>query len=151
MKDSPIWYQYDLSNERKFIQCIKHLEMMVRRSMSYTSWQKRSKYAVSSCPICSENFGYVRAESHHHPVTLFDIVETILQKHIDLNDLNDFTDFQIAEEIMAQHFAKKVDYIVLCKHCHEKYHDNVPDILDVINDAHKKQKALINDFYNKDI
>lgn len=151
MKDSPIWYQYDLSNERKFIQCIKHLEMLVRRSMSYTSWQKRTKYAVTSCPTCGENFAYVRAESHHHPITLFDIVEGILQKHIDLNDLNDFTDFQICEEIMDMHFAKKVDYVVLCKHCHEKYHDNVPDILETIDAAHLAQKKIIEEFYTKEI
>lgn len=151
MKDSPIWYQYDLSNERQFVKCIKQLEFMVRKSMSYTAWQKRTKYAVSSCPICGESFSYVRPESHHHPITLFDIVENILQKHIDLNDMNDYTDFQIAEEIMEQHFAKKVDYIVLCKHCHEKYHDNVPEVLETIDEAHTRQKKIIDEFYTKEI
>lgn len=151
MKDSSIWYQYDLANERQFIRCIKHLEMLVRKSMSYAAWQKRTKYPVTECPLCGENFHYVRAESHHHPATLFDVVEGILQKHIDLNNLNDFTDFQIAEEIMQEHFAKKVEYIVLCKHCHEKYHDNVPEILETIDEAHIKQKEIINNFYNKEI
>ncbi len=151
MKNSPIWYKYDLSNQQQFIRCIKQMEFMCRKSFSYDSWQKRTKYPVSSCPICGEEFQWVKPETHHHPRTLFDIVEGILQKHIDLNDLDDFTDFEIADEIMGAHFAKKVDYIVLCKHCHEKYHDDHVDILEVIDEAQMAQKKIISDFYNKDI
>ena len=151
MKDSPLWYKYDLSNERQFIQTIKRLEFMCRKSFSYDSWQKRTKYPVSMCPLCGESFEWVKPETHHHPETLFAIVEGILQKHIDLNDLDDFTDFEIADEIMQAHFNKKVGYIVICNHCHEKYHDNMPDILDTIDDAYLAQKKLINEFYNKDI
>jgi hypothetical protein len=149
MKTSPVWYKYDLSNEKQFVLCIKKLEFMVRKSFSYDKWQKRTKYPVSQCPICSDSFEFVKPETHHHPKTLFDIVEGVLQKHIDLNDIDDFTDFQICEEIMELHFAKKIGYIVLCKHCHEKYHDNVPDVLDLIDDAQREQLKTINDFYTK--
>jgi transcription elongation factor Elf1 len=148
---STSWYKYDLTNERQFINCIKKLEFMCRKSFSYDSWQKRSKYAVSSCPVCGDSFEFVRPESHHHPRTLFSIVEGILQNHIDKNDINDFTDFQICDEIMQAHFEKKVDYIVLCKHCHEKYHADVPDILDVIDEAQMAQRKIINSFYTKEI
>ena len=151
MTDSPIWYKYDLSNERQFITCIKKLEYMVRKSLSYDSWAKRSKYAVSLCPTCGESFEYVKPETHHHPRTLFDIVEGVLEKHIDINDLNDFTDFDIVQEIMDAHFQKKVGYIVLCKHCHDKYHDNVPDILECIDEAQAKQIKTIKEFYGKEI
>jgi len=34
MKDSPIWYQYDMSNDGQFTRCIKQLEFMCRKSMS---------------------------------------------------------------------------------------------------------------------
>jgi hypothetical protein len=51
MTDSAIWYKYDLSNQTQFIKCIKQLEFIVRKSLSYDSWQKRTKYPVSECPI----------------------------------------------------------------------------------------------------
>jgi transcription elongation factor Elf1 len=119
--------------------------------MSYDSWQKRTKYPVSSCPICGDSFEFVNPETHHHPKTLFTVVEDILQKHIDLNDIDNYTDFDICQEIMDAHFQKKVNYIVLCKHCHEKYHNDVPDILDAIDECMLKQRQEIKDFYEKEI
>jgi transcription elongation factor Elf1 len=151
MKDSPIWYKYDLSNQAQFVRCIKQLEFLVRKSFSYDSWQKRTKYAVSECPICGESFEFVKPESHHHPQTLFAITEGVLQKHIDLNDIDDYTDFQICEEIMQLHFDKKVSFIVLCKHCHDKYHSDVPEILECIDECQIKQQKQIKEFYTKEI
>jgi len=151
MKDSPIFYKYDLSNEAQFIRCIKQLEFMSRKSLSYDSWQKRTKYPVDKCPLCGDDFEFAKPETHHHPETLFNVVEGILQKHIDLNDLDDFTDLQIVEEIMLAHFDKKVQYIVLCKHCHEKYHDGSPEILESIDIAQLKQGEIIKKFYTKEI
>ncbi len=151
MQDSPIWYKYDMGNEAHYVRCIKQLEFMVRKSMGYESWQKRTKYAVSLCPTCGESFEFVAPETHHHPHTLFDVVDDVLQKHIDLNDLNDATDYEICEEIMDLHYKKKVGYIVLCKHCHDKYHAGVPDILEIIDEAQAQQKKTINNFYTKEI
>jgi transcription elongation factor Elf1 len=151
MKNSSIWYKFDLSNERQFVKCIKQLEFMIRKSLSYDSWQKRSKYSVDICPICGENFEFIRPESHHHPETLFTICERVLQKHIDKNDLDDFTDFDICQEIMDLHFAKKVDYVVVCKHCHEKFHADVPEILEEMDKAFIKQKKERDEFYTKEI
>jgi hypothetical protein len=151
VKNSPIWYRYDLSNEKQFIQCIKKLEFMVRKSMSYDSWQKRTKYPVSECPVCGESFEYVKPESHHFPKTLFDVVEDVLQKHIDLNNLDDYTDFDICQEIMDIHFKKKVGYVVLCEHCHKKFHDGVPDVCEDMPECQAKQRKIIDEFYNKEI
>jgi hypothetical protein len=151
MKNSPIWYRYDMGNERQFVQCIKKLEFIIRKSMGYDSWQRRTKYPVSECPVCGESFEFVKPETHHFPQTLFDIVEGVLQKHIDLNNLDDYTDFDICQEVMDLHFNKKVMYVVLCKHCHEKYHDNVPEVLECIDECQVKQQKLINQFYGKEI
>jgi hypothetical protein len=139
MAGDTIWYQYDLSNEKQFIKCIKALEFIIRKSLSYAIWQKRSKYLIDKCPACGETFEYVPPESHHHPLTLFDIVENTLQKHIDLNDLSEYKDFDICEEVMDLHFQKKIDYIVICKHCHEKYHNGDPNLLDVMDELTIKQ------------
>jgi len=148
MTNSPLWYDVDLSNPTKFIRCIKQLEFMCRKSFSYAVWQKRTKYPISSCPICGDSFEFVAPETHHFPRTLFSITEDILQKHIDLDDLDDFTDFEIADEIMHAHTNKKVAYIVLCTHCHAKYHSEFPDVLEVIDEAYLAQQKIIKDFYN---
>ncbi len=151
MKNSPLWYNYDLSNPTKFIRCIKQLEFMCRKSFSYAVWQKRTKYPISMCPTCGDSFEFVNPETHHWPETLFSVTEGILQKHIDLDDLDDFTDFEIADEIMHAHSDKKVNYIVLCKACHEKYHADHPDILESIDAAYLAQQKTIDAFYNRDI
>jgi len=151
MKDSSIWYKYDLANQAHYVRCIKQLEFMVRKSMGYDSWQKRTKYSVTICPTCGESFEFVSPETHHHPRTLFDVVDDILQKHIDLNTLDDMTDFDICQEIMELHFNKKVQFIVLCKHCHEKYHSDVPEILECINEAQVNQQKKIKEFYKKEL
>jgi len=151
MKDSSIFYKYDLSNEVHFIKCIKQIEFMVRKSLSYDSWQKRTKYAVHKCPLCGDSFEFVRPESHHYPLTLFDITEGVLQKYIDLNTIHDYTDYDICQEVMNAHFQKKVEYVVLCEFCHKKYHSGVPEILESIEAAHMSQKKTIQDFYTKDL
>jgi len=151
MKNSPLFYKYDLGNEVQFARCIKQLEFMIRKSMSYDRWQKGTKYPVSECTLCGESFEYVKPETHHHPQTLFSVVEGILQKHIDLNDLDDFTDFDICQEVMDAHFHKKVMYIVLCAECHSKYHQGVPTVMEEIELAQMKQKKLIDNFYTKEI
>ena len=45
-------------------------------------------------------------------------------------------------------FEKKVDYIVLCEYCHKKYHDNIPEVLDVIDEKWREQKEMREKRYN---
>jgi len=136
--DACIWYNYDLSDNSQYIKCIKHLQKIIRGSMSYDVWQKRSKIGVYICPVCGESNDYIKFESHHYPKTLFDIVDEYLQHLIDLNQIDEKTDFDVAQEIMDMHLRKDINYIVLCQYCHKKYHDNVPDVLDAVENAWKE-------------
>ena len=140
--DDPVslWYKYDMGNEKQYSMCIKHIQKLVRGSMSYDQWQKRSKWGVQKCPICEIEKDYVKMESHHYPATLYDVVDNYLQYLIDTDELKNKTDFDVCQEIMDQHFLRKVDYIVLCEYCHKKYHDDIPEILDVIDEKYKEQK-----------
>ena len=142
---SVIWYNYDLSNEKQYIKCVKHLQRMIRGSMSYDAWQRRSKIGVKECPICNLNRDEDRAkfESHHYPKTLFDVVDEHLQYLIETNQLDNLTDFDVCQEIMDLHFQHQVNYIVLCEYCHKKYHDEIPEILSKIDQAWKTQKETI--------
>jgi len=149
-QNTTIWYNYDLSNEKQYIRCIKHLQKMIRGSMSYDLWQKRSKWGVELCPICGIEKDYVKMESHHYPKTLFDVVDDHMQYLIDTNQLDEKTDFDVCQEIMNQHFMHYVNYIVLCEYCHKKYHDDVPEILDVIDEKWREQKKQREKFIQKE-
>ena len=152
-KENPTaeWMGNDLSSEKVYTFVIKRLEFLVRKSFRYDIWQKRSKIGAKDCPVCKENFYYLKPESHHYPLTLFDVVDNILQHHIEENDLDECTEFELCDEIMNKHFTNQVDFIVLCKQCHEKYHDHVPDVVTAMPKAQQEQKAEVQNYFNKDI
>ena len=131
-----LWYNYDLSDAREIIKCIKHIQKVCRDSLEYDEWQRHCKYKdAQDCPICEDNYYEVNAkcESHHHPKTLYDIVEEVLEDHLEKNDLDDFTGYDICTEVMDLHMLKKVSYINLCQHCHKKYHAGHPDVIEKMN------------------
>jgi len=126
-----LWYNYDLANAKENIKCIKQLEKICRDSLEYDEWQRRCKYADAKiCPICNDDYyeNNSKCETHHHPKTLFDIVENILDNHLEKNDLDDQTGFNVVTEIMDKHMLGQVQYINLCQHCHKKYHNGHPDV-----------------------
>ena len=134
------WYDYDLTNERQYVRAVKHIQKIIRGSMTYNVWQKRSKIGIELCPVCGESREYIKLESHHYPKTLFDVVDDKLQMYIDLDELEEHTDFDICQEVMDDHLQRKVEYVVLCEHCHKKYHDDHPEIIDQVETAYQKQK-----------
>jgi hypothetical protein len=152
-KENPTaeWLGNDLGSEKEYVWVIKKIEFLIRKSFRYDIWQKRSKIGAKNCPICNEDFYYLKPESHHYPETLFDIVDNILQKHISNNDLDDLTEFELCDEVMNRHFSNLVDFVVLCKQCHEKYHDHVPDVVQAMPKAQQKQKEEVQNYFNKDI
>ena len=50
---------------------------------------------------------------------------------------------------MDRHLSREVDYIVLCKQCHEKFHDDVPSVIDTIQEAFIKQKKERDEYFKK--
>lgn len=149
-KKDIFFYDFDMSSQKDVVRAIKVFEFIVRKSMSYNIWQKRSKIPINECPVCNTDFNFIKAETHHHPETLFDIVSKIIESHIDKNDLDDFTDFDICQEIMNLHTTKKVDYIVLCKHCHDKYHSDLPEVVEVMDELQKIQAKEIKENFFKE-
>ena len=145
------WMGFDLSKEKQYTMVIKKLEFIIRKSLQYDIWQKRSKIGVDTCPICEESLHFLKPESHHYPATLFDIVDQVLQEHIHENTLDEQNDLDIAQEVLSKHMRNTIDYIVLCKQCHEKYHDDVPSITSKMPEAFANQKKERFDFKHKDI
>ena len=64
----------------------------------------------------------ITIEIHHEPLTLYDIVNTVVNKYIDngipLNDL------LIADEVMQLHYENKVGLVPLSKTAHQVVHNS---------------------------
>ena len=134
-EDDLVFYGIDLMDEKMFILFIKKTEFICRKSQEYDIWQRRTKsFAVNQnsdpdkddsehCPICGISYKYAAPESHHHPITLFNLCVKQFQIWIDNRELNDKRPLDLVQEVMETHLCGGVEHVVLCKHCHEKYHN----------------------------
>ena len=138
-----LWYNYDLSDMKDQIKATKQIQKVCRESLEYDEWQRRCKYKDSTdCPICGDNYhdNNSKCESHHHPKTLFTIVEEILDSHLEKNDLDNMTGIAIVQEVMDKHLLHQVHYINLCQHCHKKYHAGHPVVVEKMNEIFTKRE-----------
>lgn len=129
------FYGMNLLDEKEFSLFIKKTEHLCRKSQEYDVWQKRTKaMAVNQnsddskndaeyCPVCGVGYIYAPAESHHHPITLFNLCVKQFQEWIDNNELSNKRPLDLVQEVMDIHLCGEVEHVVLCKHCHEKYHN----------------------------
>jgi hypothetical protein len=143
------YYKYDLSKHKQFDRLVKHIMMFVRKSLVYDKWQKMTKYNVNECPICGIDISEVKFDTHHYPKTLYEIVEEHLSDLVENNLLDEKTDLDIAEEILNNHFLGLYSYVVLCEYCHKKYHDEVPEVLQVIDEKWREQKEFREKFFKE--
>ena len=130
-----IYFGIDLQNEKEFTFFIKKTEFLCRKTQEYDVWQRRTKMMAanqnrdtskddsSNCPICGISYQYAPPESHHHPVTLFNLCINTFQEWIYDNLLRDKFPLDLFQEVMNIHLCNEVEHVVLCKHCHEKYHN----------------------------
>lgn len=152
------WYGIDLADEKAFRKLIVLTEAICRRSVEYSLWAGRTKMLAkdqnedtrlddsSFCPICGLSYEYVDPESHHHPITLFNLVKNKFQSWIDSNDLSDKRPLDLAYEVMIDHAQNKIEHVVLCKHCHEKYHNGLFEVkeqVDKIMEFKRKRKEQV--------
>lgn len=135
------WYNMDLSDERELKKAAKWIQKLCRGSLEYDLWQGRTKAGLDRCPVCLEYYGYLPAETHHYPPTMYDLCENKLSEHIFNNDIDQITGFGVCEEIMNMHMLGIVEYVVLCKSCHEKFHAGHPEVCSKVSTTFKDQKA----------
>lgn len=134
------WWGYDLGRPQSYTKCIKQIVKICRITLEYAEWQKESKSGAGElCPICGAEYMYVRPETHHYPLTLFEVVENKLQEYIHSNFIDEITPLEFIKEIMTDHLNDKVEYIVLCKSCHEKYHMQDPETMKLISKVFGEQ------------
>lgn len=135
-----LWYSFNMADEKEFKLAVKSIQKICRGSLEYDMWQTRSKAGSSCCPVCKEYYNYVKAETHHYPATMYDVTERVLERHVFENTIDDMTGFSICQEVMNQHFLGNVEYVVLCKACHEKFHANHPEVIKQVAEIFQAQK-----------
>jgi hypothetical protein len=102
---------------------IKKCEIIIRSSVEYKEWVMYlyDTMGLYKCQVSGELSSQVSTEVHHHPFTLYNIVQGIVLKKI--NDNVPFCSFDIATEAIELHYSLKVPFVILIKSMHEKYHN----------------------------
>ena len=143
--DDVDFFGIDLADEKSFRLLIKLTEGLCRRTIEYQLWAKRTKMLAheqnedpekddsSFCPICALSYEYVDPESHHHPITLFNLCVNTFQNWIDENELKEKQPLDLVYDVMQLHAMGKVEHVVLCKHCHEKYHNGLFEVKEAVD------------------
>ena len=93
--------------------------------------------------VANKEGSKVRIEIHHEPLTLFDIVAIVLEKH--LAEGVPISDFYIAEEVMELHYQNKVGLIPLSKSIHQIVHHS-DDIFIPINLVYGNYKEFLDEY-----
>ena len=117
-----IWFGYDLANPKDLTKLIKKIEKLVRESPEYKFWVKKCRAGYTTCPLCKTHSEIDPPEVHHEPLTLYEIVEDVLNKHIDV-DIENLLPIDIVKEVIQLHLNNKVGYKVICSSCHERIHN----------------------------
>ena len=106
---------------------IKNVEKTVRSSVEYKKWLTFLKSTLSvdlSCYHTGNLPNMCSLEIHHHPYTLFQLVDICMYNMQD--EL--YTVFDLAKNVMKLHFMNMVGFVPLCISSHENYHSQILDI-----------------------
>lgn len=119
---------YTFRTPKERVKFIKMVESVCRKSMEYKEYIRFLKRNTDfrRCTILkglNTNNGKIYSiELHHEPFTLFDIVETVLNKREMLGEK--IEPLSIADEVMALHYDGKVGLIHLSTTMHQLVHDD---------------------------
>ena len=109
--------------EAEYKKFLNNCEALIRRSVEYKLWRNYivDVLQLNSCMITHESMDEVTIEVHHHLPSLYAIVASLVNKHIETKV--PFCTFDIAMEAIELHFANKIGYVTLLKSMHEKFHN----------------------------
>ena len=110
---------------------IKKLESMIRSSFEYKNYISyiKEELDVTKCALLEgldiKDVSGVSLELHHTPFTLYDIVEVVTKKLFDDAKVGGkVSNFDIAKQVMYEHYMGKVGLVPLSKTMHEAVHNN---------------------------
>lgn len=111
---------------KAYIAFIKGVERLVRTSDEYKTYINylKTEIGLDHCAVLSNvNDEKAKVEMHHGPIfTLFDYC-AIMVDHMLLHN-EPVTTFSVARNIMLEHYANRVQVVMLSKTAHELVHSN---------------------------
>ena len=121
----PYIEEYDLTNQKQYMKYLFAIEKECRRSFEY---KQLMRFLKDNCGMDKDSFlenvnieNGAKIEIHHSPLTLFDIVCTIVNKRTDTGESLSIP--MVAKEVMYNHYKLMVGLIPLCKTVHELVHN----------------------------
>ena len=106
---------------------IKTVEQIIRKSSPYKDYMSflRNNLDYNRCLILKNirntSGKHYRIEIHHEPFTLFDIVETVINRRLALEE--PITTLPVSDEVMSLHYEGKVGLVPLTVTMHELVHN----------------------------
>lgn len=144
---------YHFKTAKEKVKFIHSVEMTVRHSMEYRDYIKflKRNTDLRRCEVLrglsSDNGRHYTIEIHHEPFTLFDIVETVVNRREQENE--SLSPLLIADEVMGLHYDGKVGLIHLSSTMHGLVHDDKIFIpLQYIFQAYDKFYSEYKDYIN---
>ena len=131
--EEPYDDRYFITDANK-VELIKYFETIIRSSFEYTWFIDMLKKTldVKSCVFFK---GYsvdngMKLEFHHHPFTLFDYTEAVVNKMLDEQESEEPFVFEmdVAKEVAMLHYKFMVGLVPLDPTSHQQVHDNKLDI-----------------------
>lgn len=113
-----------IHTEKDRVKLINHIESIIRKSIEYKDYISFLKDFMNRDSFFKEveqlPYNKVKIELHHSPLTLFDIVSVVMQKHED--EYDDINIYKIADEVMMLHYQCRVGLLPLSKTTHKLVH-----------------------------
>ena len=107
---------------------INYLEKIIRKSYEYKQYISylKSELDITKCaliPTLDISELDISLEFHHYPITLYDIVETILHKYFVKKKENEkISMFDVMQEVMEEHYLGDIGLVPLSATMHEMAH-----------------------------
>jgi len=117
---------YSQKHEKAFIGSVKR---MIRSSIEYKEWRKFliKTYEMTRCLFTGESLEECTIEFHHHPISLQNIIISVIDKYME-KELS-FSSYDISNAVMIEHFSMHIGVVPMVTTLHEKFHNgflNIP-------------------------
>ena len=151
-----LFEEIDKENAKERKKIITKIEGIVRRSPEYTALigYMKNNLNLTSCLFHKDvNISELKKttlEFHHYPFTLYDIVDTVLNKY--LENHTKINPFEIAEEVMKLHYELKIGLVPLSKTIHQLAHSGKIFInLNLVTQSYLKFIASYSKYINPEL
>jgi len=144
---------YDISEDKELEKYIKNVERILRSSFEYRKYIYflRNELDLNKCVffkgIDLSTVKKVSLEFHHHPFTLYDIVEIVIRKKLSEGNVYEdmFTSpIEIADEVCEMHFKNEIGLIPLTTTIHQLAHDG--EVFIPVNLVFGNVKKFVNNY-----